>query len=365
MAKFGNPFGGSKQVWITQTLHGSSNTAIDCYGYRYQANLPVYAIADGRILGTSPSSGSYCYQSVDNSDFKVWYVHTHNWAKAGTVVKKGQKICEIAPKSKNGGYPEHLHLGLTPKGSNIMNYFDRSIPFRTKYSDIANSWFKNGVLNWSLFKDLSYEKNTMSIEKGSKYEFTNTDRLNVRDKPNGEIVLQLPESKKAVGVALTNGVKDGNYNWNLYAGVGWAGYIAEGWNKKTTRSITDVNGKAPVSDCSAQEKQIAEQKQVIDILNKEKSALESKLGLCTQENSDMKAQLDELKIEIEEYKVEIEKIEAQIGVIKDENSRLIREKGELELKLSECQNKLEQGQENFIKKITDWVGNLLRQIFGE
>jgi hypothetical protein len=155
MAKLGNPFGGKSQVWLTQTYHGSSNTAIDCYWKQYEPNLSVYAIADGEILGRSSSSGSYCYQSVNGTDMRIWYVHTHNWKPKGTKVKKGDKICEIAPKSKNGGYPEHLHLGLTPKGKYyIMDYFDREIPFRTRYSDIKASWFKaDGTLNWSKFAD--------------------------------------------------------------------------------------------------------------------------------------------------------------------------------------------------------------------
>ena len=373
MAKFGNPFGGNKQVWITQTLHGSSNTAIDCYGYRYQANLPVYAIADGTIIGTSPNSGSYCYQSVNGSDFKVWYVHTHNWSKAGTKVKKGDKICEIAPKSKNGGYPEHLHLGLTPKGTNIMEYFDRTIPFRTKYSDIAKSWFKGDELNWSLFRDLSYLPEDM-IKIGDNVKLTADTNLRVGSSTKYDIKAVC--KKGSVGVLIGGPRNADGYEWWDIRFLDNQGWMANPLKKrlvKTTSPVTQTDGTIPVVepvDPCQQYKDVIEQlKTGIETLQEENNVLRIEQGALQKENAEIKARnktledsvavLEEgLGLEVEER----EKLEAQVAVVKDENSRLQREKLELQEKLSKCEQGLEQGQENFITKIKDWIGNLLRGI---
>jgi hypothetical protein len=333
MAKLGNPFGKGNRVFITQTYHGSANTAIDCYGATYQANLPVYAIADGQIIKASTGSGSWCALKPDNSDITIWYVHVYNWLKIGTRVKKGQRICEIAPKSKNGGYPEHLHLGLTPKGEHfIMNYFDRVIPFRTKYSDIKRSWFKgDGTLDWSKFKDLSYTNNIMGkVSKGKNYEFTNSDKLNVRDKPNGGLVLQLPENKKAVALALTDGVKDGDFIWNLYAGCGWGGWMAENWSKETSRKVTDINGKdVTVSDCSKQEQRIQELEQGIKILEEEITPLRMALRASEEGTRLALERVELLEANLEEREKELQEIEIAYDRVKDERDRFEAEKNEL------------------------------------
>lgn len=155
--KFSNPFG-KGEVWISQTYHtNTSNKAVD-FG-NLAVGTPVYAIADGTISTTSAGGGSYCVLSVKDTTFKIFYVHTYKWLAKGTVVKKGQKICEIAPTSLTG-YPVHLHLGIgiyQLSFRNLMDYMDRSIIFRTKYADIKKSWFNNTEnLNWALFKDLHY-----------------------------------------------------------------------------------------------------------------------------------------------------------------------------------------------------------------
>ena len=170
MKKLISPTGG--EVWISQTTHtGSNNTAIDIGSL--PAGSPVYAVASGTVGTVSPTQGSYLTIKVDNSPLTLFYVHIYNFTvKAGQKVKTGDKIGEIAPKSLNGGFSPHLHLGLQT-GKNIMDYFDRGIIFRTAYKDIKKVWFKGDSLNWSLFKDLSYESGTtMSFKKGDVIIFT-------------------------------------------------------------------------------------------------------------------------------------------------------------------------------------------------
>lgn len=197
--KFSNPFG-KGEVWISQTYHtNTSNRAVD-FG-NLVAGSPVYAIADGTISATSTGGGSYCVLSVKDTTFKIFYVHTYKWLAKGTVVKKGQKICEIAPTSLTG-YPVHLHLGIgiyQLKFRNLMDYFDRGIVFRTKYADIKKSWFNNTEnLNWSLFKDLDYLPDPVVPVP---------DPCDSIKKENEALKLALAASQGQV-IALTNSVND-------------------------------------------------------------------------------------------------------------------------------------------------------------
>lgn len=347
MAKFSNPLGGNREVFISQTLHGSANTAIDIGSVT--AGKAVYAIADGKVLGASSSSGSYCYQSVEGSDIQVWYVHTYNWLKKGTLVKKGQKICEIAPKSQNGGFAIHLHLGLTPKGTNIMEYFDRTIPFRTKYADIKASWFKSdGTLNWSKFKDLSYSNDDMSnITIGKYYEFNNTSKLNIRNAPNGEVIDQLKENKKCVGRALTEGVSKDGHIWNMYAGIGWGGYIAQGWNTQTSRDLTDIDGEQNGCD---------ELKDQVSNLKSKVGDLESELTEHQEENDTLRNALGDSEDQIENLQAELEELnitwDKKYNQLRTENLRLSREKGE-------CQKELDALKNSRFIWIVEWLNKII------
>lgn len=219
MAKFTSPLG--NELWITQTYHtGGNNTAIDLSA---NADVPVYALADGIVTYRSSGAGSYCIQTVSDSTLKIYYVHTYKWVGANTFVKKGDVICYIAPTSLNGGYPTHLHLGLQA-GKEIMDYFDRGIVFRTKYQDIKNIWFNGEVLDWSKFKDLSYT-NTFKI--GDKVVFT--DVQNIRK--NSYIAPDNISGKTTVGQVGT--IKDGvrvadGYNWfDIQFDGGGTGWVAD------------------------------------------------------------------------------------------------------------------------------------------
>jgi regulator of replication initiation timing len=155
MAKLGNPLGKGKTVWISQTYHGTHNQAIDIGNLK--EGTPLYAVGDGTI---STVGSYYCILDLGESKLRSWYVHCKALPKKGKVFKAGEKVCEVGKSSSI-----HLHKGLTWKDGhsprpNIMDYFDRSIVFKTKYADIKKSWFAGtDNLNWELFKDLDYKTN--------------------------------------------------------------------------------------------------------------------------------------------------------------------------------------------------------------
>ena len=168
--KYKSPLNGN-ELWISQTYHiTGGNKAID-FG-NAPAGTPVYAMANGTIGTISTSLGSYLTLNVENSTHKLFFVHIYNFkVSQGQKVTQGQLLAEIAPKSANGGYSPHLHIGLQPE-YDLMDYMDRGITFRTKYQEIKNIWFNGETLNWGLFKDLSYNDNTMSYKIGDKIIFT-------------------------------------------------------------------------------------------------------------------------------------------------------------------------------------------------
>lgn len=154
--KFSNPL--KRALWVTQTYHtNSSNRAIDISAV---ADWPVYAMTDGVVKNVSSSYGSYMTIKTEGFNPLIYYVHVYRFQKkVGDTVKEGELICYVAPKSKNGGYPTHLHTGLgkTTKGfSNIMDYMDRGIEFRTGGPVIKKLWFNGDNINWSLFNDYDY-----------------------------------------------------------------------------------------------------------------------------------------------------------------------------------------------------------------
>jgi hypothetical protein len=347
MAKFGNPLGNKSEVYITQTLHGSSNTAIDLYGAKYIPNLSVFAIADGTILGTSPNSGSFCYQSVNNSDLKVWYVHTHNWLAKGTKVKKGQKICEIAPTSKNGGFPIHLHLGLTPKGLNIMNYFDRSIPFRTAYSDIFKSWFaSSGDIDWRHFQDLSYLNGSM-IKVGDNVKLTADTRLRVGSSTNENIKTLV--KKSAVGTIIGGPRTANSYEWwdiRFLDNQGWMANPGFTRLQKTPLPVTNTQGviPEPSDPCKKYKDQVSE-------INSKITDYKKRIDILDVVNTELRTQLGGLQDQLDDQEAESER---KYNQLRTEYNKVVREKGD-------CQEELSRLKNHRFNWILEWLDKVIPQ----
>jgi len=365
MAKLGNPF--VHELWITQTYHsGSNNTAIDISAV---AGTPVYALADGKVTYRSSGYGSYCIQTLDNSDLKVYYVHTYNWVGANTSVKKGQKICEVAPTSVNGGYPTHIHLGL-PIGKNIMDYFDRSIVFRTKYQAIKDIWFTGENLNWAKFKDLSYN-NTMTYKVGDTIEFTGTQniRKGAGDKFEDTGDISVGQTAEIISGPRTSqneqfnlGANDSYTWWDIKLSGGGTGWVADvgKWKIYVEPVKPPTPPEPPVqTEC---------EKQVV-ILNKRIQALALTTGTQGAEIKALESVIEEknkkivsLEAEVEEGKKVLSELQKKYDVLDTDKKRIEEERSGFELDLDKCEKKLAEGKKNFIKKITDKIGEWLGKL---
>lgn len=292
MSKFISPLG--KELWITQTYHaGGNNTAIDLSA---STDTPVYALADGIVTYRSSGAGSYCIQTVTDSILKIYYVHTYKWVNANTFVKKGAVICYIAPTSLNGGYPTHLHLGLQA-GKEIMNYFDRSIVFRTKYQDIKNIWFNGEVLDWSKFKDLSYT----SFKIGDRIVFTGVQNIRKGSGTKYEITGQTTVGQ--IG-DIIDGVRvaDG-YNWfDVKFAGGGTGWVAD--VGKFTIAPVQVPDTPNSDDCSEKVRLLTEE---IEGFKIELGALENELKISDDRVKYVEGVLKTLEVENKELDSELVK----------------------------------------------------------
>lgn len=162
MAKFKDPTGNGV-IYLNQNYHGESTVAIDkqcAIDIAMKANEYFHSVCDGIVELTTSSENGYISIIPTDMSARVLYVHTNRWlVKKGDTVKAGQKLGQIQDITGC-----HLHLGMKNKDNSknppqIMDYFDRSLVFKTTYQDIANDWFKGkvgGDINWSLFKDLQY-----------------------------------------------------------------------------------------------------------------------------------------------------------------------------------------------------------------
>ena len=280
MAKFRSPFN-TNELWITQTYHsGSNNTAIDISA---TANTPVYALADGKILVTSPIYGSYCTTSVNNSDLKLFFVHTYKWLPVGTNFKQGQVICYVAPKNLNGGYPTHLHLGLQT-GKYIIDYLDRSIIFKTAYPDIKAMWFIGENFDWSKHKDLSYE-NTYMFKKGDRIQFTGVQNIRQGSSISYPIT---GETKVGDIYEIEDGprVADG-YTWYDLKGADWVADIGK------FKLYVEQNEQPVPEDPVVPSNEEQLQKQVADLLQENeglKNDLAGSISELNEKNEEIKIQ---------------------------------------------------------------------------
>lgn len=356
--KLSNPFK-SSEVWVTQTYHtvSGSNTAIDLSVPNLSVNTPVYAIGSGKVLKVSTSAGSYVCTTCDGADFNIFYVHINRFqVKAGDTVKKGQLIGYIAPKSANGGYPMHLHLGLTV-GYYIMDYLDRSIVFRTKYDDIRAEWFSGININWNKFRDLKLTSSSLKV--GDYVTFNDT--MNLRGgagtgfAPIGTIykgavarIKDIRKSQNALfyGRGSDKQVND-NYLWLDGEFEGITGWFAVTSRVEATdkREKTDLNGATPVTpptpkpeqppqeavvclECKEWEKRYEGAREKNEGLRIELGALELKYQ---EEHKALKAEKEKVKI----LEIEKEDLANDLNVARVEQERVEKERLKLQEKHSD------------------------------
>jgi len=272
---------------------------------------------------------------------------------ANSIVKKGQKICEVAPTSVNGGYPTHLHLGLQA-GKYIIDYIDRSIAFKTKYQAIKDVWFKGETFDWSKHKDLSYENTTMKYKVGDTIQFIGEQNIRQGSGTSFPVI-----SVAHIGDVAT--IIDGprtadSYTWYdlrfSRGGTGWCADVNK-WE------IYVKPEEPPVDPGQTEgEKEVDRLKNDIRELESTTELLESELSTLVDENSELMESLEKEKEMFNEMQGWYTECSWKLSKAQVDNMELIKE-------LGECKEKLEEGKTNFIKQITDKLGEWLSKILGD
>jgi len=73
------------------------------------AGLAVTSNVDVKIINGTLSDGSWTKTQIVGTNYMPAFVHTYKWAQIGSVVKAGNPICYIAPKSVTTFDP-HCHI---------------------------------------------------------------------------------------------------------------------------------------------------------------------------------------------------------------------------------------------------------------
>jgi len=381
MTKFGNPLTGT--LWITNGYHmGIRNQAID---FSAVAEAPVYSMADGVVRGRNTGGGSWIRVDTSNSNIICWYTHVYKWTvNVGTTVKKGQLIGRIAPTSHNGGYPTHLHMGLSFANSSnyprLFDYLDRRLSLNTRFASIANAWFTGLNFRWELHQNLSYLSNTNTMKVGNKVTFVADTNLRVGSGTTHSIKSKSPIKKGAVGTLIDGPRIANGYQWwdvKFLDDQGWVANVGGDRMSVTTRAVTNVNGTvpaptpppAPVDPCKAQNDTITklrkdvadlqetqrESSKLIQSANDQIGVLQVQIKTLGSVNQKLEKDNANFKNIENNYLKEIEGLKEAEEVIKEQYSMAINEIGEmnetiakLELKIKNLKGEMQKKDEQIL-----------------
>ena len=360
MTKFGNPLTGT--LWITHGYHmGIGNQAID---FSAVAEAPVYSMADGVVRGRNTGGGSWIRVDTSNSNIICWYTHVYKWTvNVGTTVKKGQLIGRIAPTSHNGGYPTHLHMGLSFANSSnyprLFDYLDRRLSLNTRFASIANAWFTGLNFRWELHQNLSYLSNTNTMKVGNKVTFVADTNLRVGSGTTHSIKSKSPIKKGAVGTLIDGPRIANGYQWwdvKFLDDQGWVANVGGDRMSVTTRAVTNVNGTvpaptpppAPVDPCKAQNDTITKlRKDVADLqeTQRESSKLiqsaNDQIGVLQVQIKALEGANKKLETANANYRNIEDKLLEDIKILSAEREEFKKNARELALEVLDLQQKVE------------------------
>ena len=357
MAKFRSPTG-NNEIWISQTTHGESATNPNDLSKQKAIDISMsggtnfVSVCSGTVELTTTSGGGYISVIPDNASFRILYVHTKDW-----VVSKGQKVQagQILGKIQTLSTGSHLHFGLknisgVAPHPEPMDYFDRSIIFRTKYQAIKDIWFIGENLNWAKFQDLSYQNTAMSFKKGDVLEFTGEQNIRKGSGTSYEVV-----RASKVGEIFTvadNPRVANNYNW-YDTGNGWAADVGK-FKVYTPPVVPPTEPPQPPQQTEC-EKQIT-------ALDNKIQALEATAGLLEDNLRASAEKVEHLEGVLKGEREEAKKLQVQYNELVLKEARVSQDLLETVEQLDKCKLQLEEGNKNFIERILnairEWLGRV-------
>lgn len=204
--------GGSHTVYISN----ANRNPID---FSIVSGASISMNVDANVTAVNPSDGSWCKVNIVGSDIVIAFVHTYQWVRG--LVKAGDVICKIAPKTVTGFSP-HLHI---------------------------DDWSNKGRKIRRLILDGDYTMSTFQI--GDRVEFT--DVQNIRS-GSGTTFPVTSQTDKGMLATIIGGsrVANGYTWWDVSVDGGGTGWIADVGKFKTYTPPAP----APVDPCEELKKRI-------------------------------------------------------------------------------------------------------------
>jgi FtsZ-binding cell division protein ZapB len=239
-----------------------------------------------------------------------------------------------------------------------MDYMDRSITMKTRFSAIKNIWFKGESFDWGKHKDLSYLNSSFKV--GDKIEFTGSQ--NIR-KGSGTSYAITGATKAGQVFTIEDGPRVASgYTWYDLKGADWVADVGK-FKIYTAPPPEPPPPPPPPADPTK------ELKERIVILEKEISGLRTALSDLEDKNTVLTGLIKAKDTKIKELGGKIVGLEEEAKELMEKYGTLMIEKNRIENeslgwqeKLGECKKQLEEGKENFIKVIVEWVKEVLAEV---
>ncbi len=277
LADFDNATPPSGYKVYTQGSHYSYRTNLnrDPIDYSFVAGSKITANFDVKIIATNPKDGSWIKAQIVGTNYMIGFVHCYGgsvgkYPAVGSIIKAGQVICYVAPKSVTTFAP-HLHIDEWA----VQDAHIRDLILYGDFKTMADN-----TLAFNIGDKMKFEENTKLREA-----FILDDKYFQR-----AIVVQ----KGAIGLVQSVEILNQDYYWYLLSFGNASGYCAVKnkagniWVSKVTNAITNTDGSAysPVDNTKVEAltKENGELKGQITTLTNEKTKLQEDLQTCLSSN---------------------------------------------------------------------------------
>jgi hypothetical protein len=220
---------GYKKYTNGSHLQYISNLLRSPIDFSLNAEVSITSNVDVKILNGTLQDHCWVKTAIVGTNINPAFVHCYKWAPIGSIVKAGDIICKVAPKSVTG-YSPHLHLDIW--GS---------------YS-IRNLILTGDVTMADIFKIGDYVTFTgsMNLRKGAGDGFSTSAGITagavgrIKDGP------RTSQNKLFYGKGSTSNVNDA-YTWFDVQFLDSSGWIAQTsrFVKSTSTKLTNLNGTIP------------------------------------------------------------------------------------------------------------------------
>ena len=297
--------GGSHAKYISNPLRHPLDFSLVA-GTVITANFDVY------IKGFTLADGSWCKAQMAGTSTMLGFVHTYQWASIG-LVKAGQPICKIAPKSVTTFDP-HLHMdewtGL--KIRDLILTGDFKMADTLKIGDKVR--IVGGDMNLRMGAGTGFTNNVKTIKEGAVVQIKDGIRTS--------------QNKLFYGKGSTLNVND-TYQWiDVIDAVGATGWIA------ITNRVQLVHGNTSLTKLDGTSPSTPTPPPVIEPVDpcKElKEALVASQGALKLSQERVEFLEDDKKT----WDEEIKKLETEVSGAKDEAKEWKRQYTEVVTELNE------------------------------